>query len=141
MSGGRGISVWLIRVGSHRVRVRVWILGRRQLLWLQSGDLGLDRAKAVQAKALALQEAYSNLEQHLAEILGVLSVVVLVAQHMVAPLEERTPALNVPTPCRLRSSDLERARMGGRIPDTVGLLLAWDLVHEPLTLILVALPD
>ena len=103
--------------------------------------LGLDRAKAVQAKALALQEAYSNLEQHLAEILGVLSVVVLVAQHMVAPLEERTPALNVPTPCRLRSSDLERARMGGRIPDTVGLLLAWDLVHEPLTLILVALPD
>ena len=103
--------------------------------------LGLDRAKAVQAKALALQEAYSNLEQHLAEILGVLSVVVLVAQHMVAPLEERTPASNVPTPCRLRSSDLVRARREDKIPGTAGLLLAWDLVHDPLTLILVAFPD
>ena len=103
--------------------------------------LGLDRAKAVQAKALALQEAYSNLEQHLAEILGVLSVVVLVAQHMVAPLKERTPALNVPTPCRLRSLDLVRARMGGRIPGIVGLLLAWGLVHEPRTPTLVVFPD
>ena len=92
-------------------------------------------------KRLLYQFNLRDLEQHLAEILGVLSVVVLVAQHMVAPLEERTPASNVPTPCRLHSSDLVRARREGKIPGTVGLLLAWDLVHDPLTLILVAFRD
>ena len=46
--------------------------------------MDLDMAKAVQAKALALQEACSNLACNMFQILGVLLVVVLVAQLAVA---------------------------------------------------------